>query len=120
MICLWQFCFSVPSEYVHNYDVSSMTRFKNLVFCTWLVRIFSVPDRYLYYKEVSVYKGGLNLGFLYLVIQVFWDESAMMHLQFGFSVPSEYVHNYDVSAMMCFRIVFSVPDWYVYFPVPDR
>ena len=73
-----------------------------------------------FYKEVSVYNGGLNLGFLYLVIRVFWDKSAMTHLQFGFSVPREYVHKNDVSAMMCFRIVFSVPDWYVYFPVPDR
>ena len=44
----------------------------------------------------------------------------MTHLQFGFSVPRVYVHNYDVSAMVCFRVVFSVPDWYVYFPVPDR
>ena len=44
----------------------------------------------------------------------------MTHLQFGFSVPSEYVHNCDVSAMMCFRIAFSVPDWHIYFPVPDR
>ena len=73
-----------------------------------------------FYKEVSVYNGGLNLGFLYLVIRVFWDKSAMTHLQFVFSVPREYVHKNDVSAMMCFRIVFSVPDWYVYFPVPDR
>ena len=40
MIYLWQFCFSVSSEYVHNYNVSSMAHFRNLVFCTWLVRIF--------------------------------------------------------------------------------
>ena len=35
----------------------------------------------------------------------------MTHLQFGFSVPCEYVHNYAVSAMMCYKIECSVPGW---------
>ena len=39
----------------------------------------------------------------------------MTYLQFVFSVPSEYVHNYDVSAMTFFKIRCSVPGWYVYF-----
>ena len=51
MICLWQFCLSVPSEYVHNYDVSSMMRFKNLVFCTWLVRVLWYVGTYIFIRR---------------------------------------------------------------------
>ena len=73
----------------------------------------------MYHKEESVYDGGLNLGFLYSVITgilgLSYDVFAIC-----FSVPSEYVHNYDVSAMMCFKIGCSVPGRYVYFSVPDR
>ena len=65
---IWFFCTYKCSEYVHYYDVSAMICFR-VVFSVpdWYV-YFPVPDRYLYYKKESAYDGGLNLGFLYLVI----------------------------------------------------